>query len=603
MLYTKYIDMKKSKSLFLMVMIFTGQFFFSCKKELEQPPLGSLSEEIVANKAGVNGLLIGAYSALDGMQGGDVALGGGEPWQASPSNWVFGSIAGGDASKGSDGLDQPAVDPIANFYSDASNAYYNAKWKALYEGVSRTNNVIRLLAKATDISAEEGKSISGQARFLRAHYYFELQKLFNKIPWIDETTTNFNQPNTGDQWEKITADLQYAYDNLPVTQSEIGRVNKWAAASYLGKAYLYQKKYTEAKALFTEAIASGVTTSGKKYDLNPSLEDNFMPGKEDNPEEVFTIQMAANVDPSGPSNANNGDMLNFPYGNSPFGCCGFFQPTIDLVNHFRTDETTGLPYLTDYNAHPVKNDMGIKGSAAFVPDQGTLDPRIDWTAGRRGIPYLDWGVYPGEPWIRDQTYGGPYGPKKNIYWQATAATDADLTSWAPGSSINYLVIRFADVLLMAAECEAQVGSLVTAEQYVNRVRARAANKDGWVYKYKDDENPTAGFSETPAANYKVSLYPAGDFAGKGKDYALSAIYYERKIELAMEGNRFFDLVRWGIADKELNAYFTYQGKLTSDVRRGKFVAGKNEYYPIPQRQIDLSLSGSSKVLQQNPGYN
>lgn len=595
--------MKKSTYILLTVLVFTGQLFYSCKKALEQPPLGSLSEEIVANKSGVNGLLIGAYSALDGMQDGSTSFGGGEPWQASPSNWVFGSIAGGDASKGSDGSDQPAIDPIANFYSDANNAYYNSKWKAVYEGVARTNNVLRLLAKATDISETEGKSIAGQARFLRAHYYFELKKMFNMTPWIDETTTNFNQPNDADLWERIDSDLLFAYENLPATQAEIGRVNKWAAGAYLAKAYLYQHKYAEAKTLFDAVISSGVTSSGKKYDLNTEFADNFKPSKEDNAEVVFTIQMAANVDPSGPSNANGGDMLNFPYGSSPFGCCGFFQPSIDLVNHFRTNAATGLPYLSNYNDFAIKNDMGISGSTPFTPDEGTVDPRLDWTAGRRGVPYLDWGNYPGEPWIRDQTYGGPYGPKKNIYWQETAATDADLTSWAPGSAINCIIIRFADVLLMAAECEAQIGSLNTAEQYVNRVRARAANKVGWVYKYNDDDDPLSGFSDVPAANYKVNEYPAGDFAAGGKDYSLNAIYYERKIELAMEGSRFFDLVRWGIAEKEINAYFSYQGKLTSDVRRGKFIAGKNEYYPIPQRQIDLSRSNGNIVLKQNPGYN
>jgi hypothetical protein len=595
--------MKKSTFILLTVLVFTGQLFYSCKKALQQPPLGSVSEELVANKNGVNSLLIGSYAALYGMQGDNQSLGGGEAWQGSPSNWVFGSIAGGDASKGSDGSDQPAIDPIANFYSDPNNAYYNGKWKALYEGVSRTNNVLKFLAKATDITPEEGKIIAGQARFLRAHFYFEIKKLWNNAPWIDETTTDFNQPVSTDLWAKITADFKFAYENLPGTQSQIGRVNKWAAGAYLAKSYLYQKKYAEAKALFDVVIPSGVTSGGKKYDLNASFEDNFMPSKENNPEEVFTIQMAANADPSGPTSGNNGDMLNFPYGGSPFGCCGFFQPSIDLVNRFRTNEVTGLPYLSNYNDYAVKNDMGIGGGTEFTPDQGTLDPRIDWTAGRRGVPYLDWGNYPGASWIRDQSYGGPYGPKKNIYWQKTAATDADKTTWAPGSAINYLVIRFADVLLQAAECEAQAGSLTTAQQYVNRVRARAANKAGWVYKYKDETKPLEGFSEIPAANYKISEYPAGNFASQGQAYALSAIYYERKIELAMEGHRFFDLVRWGLAEKELNAYFNFQGKLTSDVRRGKFITGRNEYYPIPQRQIDLSMSSGTKVLTQNPGYN
>lgn len=595
--------MKRSTYILLTVLCLTTQLFFSCKKALEQPPMGSLTEEILANKNGVNGLLIGAYAALDGQQGDNQGLGGGEAWHASPSNWVFGSITGGDASKGSDGADQPAVDPIANFYSDATNAYFNGKWKALYEGVTRTNNVLKVMMKATDIVDADRKNIGAQARFLRAHYYFELKKLWNMVPWIDETTTIFNQPNNTDIWIKITEDLKYAYDHLPATQAEMGRANKWAAGAYLAKAYLYQHKFPEAQALFDIVISQGVTSSGKKYQLNEEFSDNFKPSKEDNSEVVFAIQMAANVDPNGPSNGNNGDMLNFPYGNSPFGCCGFFQPSIDMVNHFRTNAANGLPYLTNYNDFAVKNDMGIKGTEAFVPDAGTLDPRIDWTAGRRGIPYLDWGIYPGEPWIRDQRYGGPYGPKKNIYWQESQATDADLTTWAPGSAINYLVIRFADVLLMGAEAEAQAGSLSKAEEYVNLVRARAANPAGWVYKYKNDAKPMEGFSDIPAANYKVSEYPVGDFSGKGKDYALSAIYFERKIELAMEGHRFFDLVRWGIAEQELNAYFNFQGKLTSDVRNGKYIKGKSEYYPIPQRQIDLSQANGTAVLKQNTGYN
>ncbi|MEJ2902992.1 RagB/SusD family nutrient uptake outer membrane protein [Pedobacter panaciterrae] len=596
--------MKRSTYILLAVLLFTGQLFYSCKKALIQPPLGSLSEELVANKNGVNGLLIGAYAALDGMQGGDVALGGGDAWQASPTNWVFGSVVGGDASKGSDGADQPAIDPIANFYSGATNAFYDGKWKALYEGVTRTNNVLKLMAKATDLSEAERKSIGAQARFLRGHYYFELKKMWNMVPWIDETTTNFNQPNNVDIWPQITDDLKYAYENLLPAQSEIGRANKWAAGAYLAKAYLYQYKYDLAKPVFDAVITQGQTSSGLKYDLNKNFEDNWLPSRENNPEAVFVIQMAANADPTGPSNANNGDMLNFPYGDgSPFSCCGFFQPSIDLVNHFRTNPATGLPYLTNFNSFPVKTDMGVEAGQNFTPDEGTLDPRLDWTAGRRGIPYHDWGIYPGKPWARDQSYGGPYGPKKNVYWSENADSDGDQGTWAPGTAVNYSIIRFADVLLMAAECEAQIGSLGKAQEYVNRVRARAADHESWLFKYKDDEDPSAGFSDEPAANYKINEYPAGNFTSQGKDYALRAIYYERKIELAMEGHRFFDLVRWGIADQELNAYFSYQGKITSDVRNGKFVKGKNNYYPIPQRQIDLSQSNGAPVLKQNPGYN
>lgn len=598
-----YKQMKRSRYKLLILLFCAGQLFYSCKKALEQPPLGSLSEELIANKKGVNGLLIGAYAALNGMQGGNQGLGGGEAWQASPSNWVFGSIAGGDASKGSDGLDQPAIDPIAKFYSDATNGFYDGRWKAIYEGVKRSNQVIKLLALATDVNDDERKNLLGQARFLRGHFYFELKRMWNMVPWVDENTVNFNQPNNTDVWGKITDDFKYAYDNLPATQSDMGRANKWAAGAYLGKVYLYQHKFTEARTLFETVIGQGQTTTGKKYDLNAEFSDNFKPSKEDNAEVVFAIQMSANVDPSGPSHGNNGDMLNFPGGSGPFGCCGFFQPSIDLVNHFRTNATTGLPYLTNYNDFAIKNDMGLGDKDPFTPDAGTLDPRIDWTAGRRNIPYLDWGLYPGKPWIRDQNYGGPYAPKKNIYWQATAATDADKTTWAPGSAINYLVIRFADVLLMGAEAEAQAGSLTTAQDYVNRVRTRAANPVGWVYKYQNEAKPMEGFSNVPAANYKVSNYPSGDFSGKGKDYALQAIYFERKIELAMEGHRFFDLVRWGIADQELNKYFTYQGQFTSDIRNGRFTKGKNDYYPIPQRQIDLSHSGGTPVLKQNPGYN
>jgi hypothetical protein len=250
----------------------------------------------------------------------------------------------------------------------------------------------------------------------------------------------------------------------------------------------------------------------------------------------------------------------------------------------------------------VKNDMGIASTDQFIPDQGTLDPRLDWTVGRRGIPYLDWGNHPGKTWIRDQDYGGPYSPKKNLYWQATQDQFYDGSSWAPGTAINYQLLSFSDVLLMAAECEAEVGSLDKAEEYVNRVRNRAGNKSGWVYKYANPSDPTAGNSDVPAADYYIKSYPTEKFASGGKDFALKAIYFERKLELAMQGHRFFDLVRWGIADKAINDYISYESKITTDLLIAHFTKGKNEYYPIPQSQIDLSTANGKSILIQNSGY-
>ena len=577
-------------------------FMSSCADSfLDQPALGSLDEKTVSNQAGVEKLLIGAYAALDGQQDADNALGGGGPWEAAADDWVYGTVAGGDASKGSFGGDQPAIDQIVKFISNPTNGFYNTKWKATYEGIARCNNTLRALQNVEEISDADRNNIEGQAKFLRGHYYFELKKMWNMVPWIDENTENPKQPNDVDIWPMIEADFQFAYDNLPPTQGDFGRVNKWAAGAYLGKTYLFEKKFTEAKDIFTTVIASGVNSGGEKYALIPLFKDNFDAATENNAETVFDIQMVANDGTSTISNSNQGGKLNFPY-NSPFRCCGFLQPSLDLMNSYKTDASTGLPEMDNYNQDPVKNDMGVGADESFTPYTGSLDPRADWTIGRRGIPFHDWGDHPGVPWIREQSYGGPYAPKKNIYRQATQDLYADQSSWAPGTAINVHVIRFADVLLMAAEAEAQAGSLTTAMDYVNQVRERAANPDGFLKEYINDEDPLAGFDQSEnAANYTISPYPSAQFSSK--ESALKAIYFERKLELAMEGHRFFDLVRWGIAEEKLNAYFDYEGSITTDVRGGKFIPGKSEYYPIPQAQIDLSVDASGEpTLKQNPGY-
>ncbi len=571
----------------------------SCKDDfLDKPVQGALGDGVLANEKGIDALLTGAYAALDGQ--GDFT--GGSGWESAPDNWIYGAIAGGDAHKGSDGGDQTPINAIATFSTGGDNGFFDTKWKALYEGVARTNSVLKLLATLTEMPEADKKNVEAQAKFLRAHYYFELKKMWNMVPWIDETTTNYNQSNDQDIWPMIEADFKLAYENLPATQSQVGRANKWAAGAYLAKTYLYQHKDALAIPVFTDVITNGVTTNGLKYDL-VAYKDNFDAATKNNAESVFAIQMVANDGTLDITNANQGGMLNFPYGTgAPFACCGFYQPSQVLVNTFRTD-ANGLPYLDDYNAHAVKSDKGLNSETAFTPDAGTLDPRLDWTVGRRAIPYHDWGLFPGMDWVRDQSYAGPYAPKKNIHRQKNQDIYADLSSWGPGNAINVLVIRFADVLLMAAEAETAAGSVAKAEEYVNRVRNRAADKTGWLYKYISDANPLGGFSTTPAANYTIKPYPAGSLAAKGKDYVLKAIYYERDIELAMEGHRFFDLVRWGIAEKQLTSFFGYESKVTTDLAGGKFITGKNNYYPIPQAEIDRSVENGVAKLKQNPGYN
>lgn len=570
----------------------------ACKDSFfDLPALGALSDSQLNTRAGIDALLIGTYGGLDGT-----GMGGGSAWNTAADNWIYGTVAGGEAKKGSDGSDQAGINAIMQMSADPSNGFFNSKWVVGYEGVNRANAVLKNLANAVGISDADKQRLAGEARFLRGHYYFDLKKMFGNIPWVDETTEDpAVVGNTEDVWSKIEADFKFAYDNLPNTQSQKARANKWAAGAYLGKAQVFQKKWAEAKATLDAVMASGVTSAGEKYGLLDRYQDNFNAATKNSKESVFAVQQVANDGTNSIANGNEGWMLNHPY-NSPFRCCGFYQPSIDLANSFQTD-AAGLPLPTTYNAKTVKNDQGLTSAVPFTPDNTVaLDPRIDWTVGRRGVPFHDWGYHPGQNWIRDQSYAGPYSPKKSIYWQEGQGTYADQSSWAPGSAININIIRYADVILLAAEAEAQLGNLARAQDLVNMVRGRAAKVDSWLHDYVDSSNPMAGFSDKPAANYVIKTYPAGAFAAKGKDGALQAIYFERKLELAMEGHRFFDLSRWGIAAETMNAYFAFEGAITPDVRGGNFTKGKNEYFPIPLTQIDLSTKNGVSPLKQNPGY-
>jgi hypothetical protein len=583
--------MKKTinnKLLIALNIVLVGNLILTaCKKEfLQVTPTGQLTEDVLASKKGVEGLLIGAY----GMLGGRGNYFGGA------SNWTNGSIQGGDANKGTNAGDFNDINPIQRFETTPTSRVVADRWGPLYEGISRCNATIKIATNSTDptLTAADKTRITAEARFLRGHYYFELKKSYNNVPYIDETLTSdeaIKVQNTTDIWPNIEADFQFAFDNLPETQSAAGRANKWAAAAYLGKTYLFQKKFAAAKGMFDQVISSGKTAGGAAYGLVDNYAQLFNAEFDNNKESIFAVQAAVNT--GSVNNANPDFVLNFPYNTGPAGpgnCCGFFQPSFELANSFRTD-ANGLPLLDgSYNSagKEVVTDQGKLSNEAFTPDAGPLDPRIDHSIGRRGIPYLDWGNFPGYDWIRDQAYAGPYAPKKYIYYKSQEGTLTDGSSWTRGyGAMNYVIIRFADVLLMSAEVEVELNNLARAQELVNLVRNRAANAASWVKK-SDGSN---------AANYVIGLY---NTPWASQDAARTAVRFERKLELSGEGHRFFDLVRWGVADATLDAYLAYEGaKLPIALGGSSFTPNKNEYYPIPQTQIDRQ---GADVLNQNPGY-
>ena len=568
------------KTIILSVLV-ASLFVTGCNdKFLDVSPPAVFSEDGLQNRAGVNFLLVGAYSLLDGVGSGATS------WHGSADNWIYGSVSADDAYKGSTSGDQPEITfiEIKNILSD--NSHFRGKWRTVYDGVARSNDVLRVLEKAGELTDAEKVQFRAQARFLRAWYHFEAKRMFNQAPYLDEKTYNPEDPNStkvaNDKniWPQIEADLKFAYDNLPERQTQPGRATKWAAAATLAKAQMYQKKWTDAKTLLTAIVASN------RYRLMERFHDNFRAAMNNNAESVLEVQNSVNDGAGGGENGNNGATLNYPYA-GPTTCCGFFQPSQNLVNVFKTD-ADGLPLFNTFNDADVTSDQGIESSQPFTPFGGNLDPRLDWTVGRRSIPFLDWNSMPGKSWIRDQGNGGPYVSKKHLFYRSDVGTN----TFANNSRLNAnntRLIRYAHVLLMLAECEIESGNLEPARTLVNQIRQRAANPLGFV------KNPDG----TDAARYVI-----GSYTSTWTDAALArqAFQFETRLELALEGHRFFDLVRWDIAEPVLNAYMLREARLRAYFTGAKFTKGKHEYYPIPLLEITNSAIGGQAVLKQNPGY-
>lgn len=558
--------------------IFAGLLLWTCSEDFtEKAATGALSDEALQNATGVDLKLTAAYSAMDGerinRQGEGVAAGG--------DNW-WADVVSDDAHRGSEDGDNTALFQVETLDWQTGNNWFLGRWSAIFGGVNRCNAVLDLISQIPDGDFTQQE---GEALFLRGYFNFELQKFWGNVPFISvENLVNqeFNQPNPGPIWAEIEADFLAAIDKLG-DEIIVGRANSWVAKAFLGKVYLYQEKYDEALPLFNDVINNG------PYGLNEEFVNNFNFAGENGPESMFAIQFSSDTGRS--FNGNGAGTLNFP-GGGPLGtCCGFYQPTHDLVNAFQTDGS-GLPLLNSYAATDVENDYGINSDEPFTTHTGPLDPRLDYTVGRRGIDYNGFGLNPGKEWIR-ASFGdisGPYLPKKNMYQADEVDANRGTGGWGSDwSGINYNVMRFADVLLMAAEAavEKAAPDLPLALDYVNRVRNRAKNM---TYVQTVDNTGDA-------ANYEIEPYASFP----NQDYARQAVRFERRLELGMEGHRLFDLRRWGVAMETINTFIENEGEDFNQSGYGsKFGSyqAKHDLFPIPVNAIDQS----GGILTQNTGY-
>jgi starch-binding outer membrane protein, SusD/RagB family len=574
-------------------------FAFACSESyLDQKPLGVLDEVALTNKNGVEQVLIGAYSMLDGYNLDNVNV-----WAANPVNWVFGSVPSDDAYKGSESTDDPGGFAQTEAYQwTPSMINLNDKFVANYEGAKRSTAVLTILKGVTTFDPNNPNdvirqaSIEGEAKFLRAFFHFELYKVFTNIPYFREedyaSLETLKKSNVGvDVLEECVTDVKEAIALLPETQEQKGRVTKFAAMAFLGKLYMYQAqpangsttldpaKLALAKAQFDLVLP--------QYQLAACYRENFQVATENNPESIFSVQSASG---NQARDANWLNQLAYPHGGgAATGCCGFHQPSQNLVNAYRVDDN-GLP-LND-------NSSNTNPGAA-----DKVDPRIDFNVGRNDVPFYDWGTH-ATTWVRSPDYGGQYNNKKYMPYKNDAVPGGGWNGPA-NNTINIQLIRLADVMLMLAECEVEIGSLDRAEDLVNEIRIRAGNCAQGLSTNAGSASITNNIDDAAItwADYEIAPYPDGTFAAD-KDAAREMVRLERRLELALEGHRFFDLKRWGFtyASTVLNNYVAVEKARRSYLAGAATFSEKNMSFPLPTVQVQLSKVGGETMLQQNEGY-
>ncbi len=548
--------------------------FTSCNDFLdEHKPQATLSDEQVKSPENAEAMAISAYAIFTSA----------EDINSSFSMWNF-DVRSDDAYKGGNGTSDGDVFHQLEIQQGVltTNWNINDMWVRLYNSLSRVNSAIALLNETDDSYAMKGQRLA-EMKFLRAYGHFLLKRLYKNIPFVinenltyDEYNELSNTQYSNDEgWQLIINDLMEAYNTLPVVQQDKGRPTKAAAAAFLAKVYLYKAyRQDDAKSNQVTSINQGdlekvieFTNPAlyANYGLEDDIHNNFRPEEqyENGIESIWAIQYSRN---DGSTYGN----LNWSYGLIPpnipgatDGGCDFYKPSQNLVNAYHTG-ADGLPLLDNFN----EKDFDLSTDNA--------DPRLFLTVGMPGLPYMFNRNYMMEEtsiWSRSNgLYGYYVSLKHNVDPALIGSYLIKGSYWA--SSMNRIVFRYADVLLMRAEAYAQLGQTDQAITLVNQLRSRAATSTQMISSYPN--------------SYGVKMYISNYRGSYSKDQAVKIVKMERRLEMGMESERFFDLVRWGDAATVLNKYYSEEIDHCAIYSAAHFTANKDEYLPIPFSQISAS---------------
>lgn len=515
----------------------------ACNDLLDQKPYGQFTEDMMDDSA-VEGLLASAYAGLEAH-----FFGNNEAFAGPSTNWIF-DVRSDDALKGGGGVSMEGnihQYEISNIFSDNVSAL--DKWKNNYFAISRVHRAMLAIQGAESIKNKD--QFMGELKVLRAYYYHDLVRLFKYLPYItenDDASTIDNKTYTqADIWGFIQKDLREAYGMMNAASPAPGRFNKYAAAALMAKACAYTQQWDSVIVYADYVINSG------QYQLYPNFLDMSKIDYNNTYESIIALQCSTADDNA---HINWSNLLNVTYSDGNLYGTGddFFYGSQNLVDAFRTDDS-GLPYLNAGPAEHVTENYS-----------GNIDPRVDFTVGRIGYPFRGYTYTLG--WCRTPSVYGQYSAKKNCI-DPTDTRMAQGWPWGAGP-LNFCFLRYADVLLLKAEACVEKGDLSTALTLVNDVREKAKRSIDAMYMPAD--------LDVTKANYKVEPYSS--FASQ--DEARKAVRMERRLELAMEGHRWFDLVRWGIAVETMNAFF--QSEVLYDVEKGQFI--EHPYYREAQLTED-----------------